>query len=132
MATGAPAAIQMKGNETFKLAIRSLTDVSLQVLNAEGLTPADVDLFIPHQANKRIPDAVGDRLGIPKVASYDDLVKLGKEVVNRGYNALKTNVLLFGDGNPRVRNGGFGRGSCCRRHSAMGRRRLGRDVAARA
>jgi len=52
----------------------------------------------------------GDRMGIPKVASYDDLVKLGKEVVSRGYSALKTNVLLLGDGNPRVRNGGFGRG----------------------
>ena len=52
----------------------------------------------------------GDRMGIPKVSSYDDLVKLGKEVVSRGYGALKTNVLLLGDGNPRVRNGGFGRG----------------------
>jgi galactonate dehydratase len=52
----------------------------------------------------------GDRMGIPKVSSYDDLVKLGKEVVSRGYGALKTNVLLLGDGDPRVRNGGFGRG----------------------
>jgi L-alanine-DL-glutamate epimerase-like enolase superfamily enzyme len=52
----------------------------------------------------------GERMGIPKVSSYDDLVKLGKEVVSRGYGALKTNVLLLGDGNPRVRNGGFGRG----------------------
>ena len=56
--------IHMKGNETFKIAIRSLTDVCKQVLDAEGLTPADVDLFVPHQANKRIIDAVGDRLGI--------------------------------------------------------------------
>ena len=45
-----------------------------------------------------------------QVSSYDDLVKLGKEVVGSGYTALKTNVLLLGDGNPRVRNGGFGRG----------------------
>ncbi len=52
----------------------------------------------------------GDKIGIPKVSSYDDIVKLGKEVAASGYGALKTNVLLLGDGNPRVRNGGFGRG----------------------
>ena len=52
----------------------------------------------------------GDKLGIPKVATYDDLVRLGKEVASAGFGALKTNVLLLGDGNPRVREGGFGRG----------------------
>ncbi len=52
----------------------------------------------------------GERMGIPTVKSYDDVIALGKEVAASGYNALKTNVLLLGDGNPRVRNGGFGRG----------------------
>jgi L-alanine-DL-glutamate epimerase-like enolase superfamily enzyme len=52
----------------------------------------------------------GDKLGIPPVKSYDDIVALGKEVAASGYGALKTNVLLLGDGDPRVRNGGFGRG----------------------
>jgi L-alanine-DL-glutamate epimerase-like enolase superfamily enzyme len=52
----------------------------------------------------------GDKLGIPKVSSYDDLVRLGREVAQAGYGALKTNVLLLSDANPRVRNGGFGRG----------------------
>jgi len=51
----------------------------------------------------------GDRLGIPKVSTYDDLVRLGREVSESGYSALKTNVLLL-DSDPRVRNGGFGRG----------------------
>ena len=52
----------------------------------------------------------GDKLGIPTVKRYDDIVALGKEVAASGYGALKTNVLLLGDGDPRVRNGGFGRG----------------------
>ncbi len=52
----------------------------------------------------------GERMGIPTVKSYDDIVALGREVAATGYGALKTNVLLLGDGNPRVRNGGFGRG----------------------
>ncbi len=52
----------------------------------------------------------GDKLGIPTVKRYDDIVALGKEVAASGYGALKTNVLLLGNGDPRVRNGGFGRG----------------------
>ena len=56
--------IQMKGNETFKIAVRSLEEVSLEALRNAGLTAADVTWFIPHQANLRIIDAVGSRLGI--------------------------------------------------------------------
>jgi galactonate dehydratase len=52
----------------------------------------------------------GDKLGIPTIRTYDDIVALGKEVADSGYSALKTNVLLLFDGDPRVRNGGFGRG----------------------
>ena len=55
--------IHMKGNETFKLAIRSLTSVCKEVCESRGLEPKDVDLFVPHQANIRIINAVGDRLG---------------------------------------------------------------------
>lgn len=69
--------IHMKGNETFKLAIRCLTDVSLDVLRSQGLGPADVDLFVPHQANKRIIDAVGDRLGIPAEKTYVNVDRVG-------------------------------------------------------
>ena len=52
----------------------------------------------------------GERMGLPTVSSYDDIVALGKEVASSGYSALKTNVLLLDDGDPRVRTGGFGRG----------------------
>lgn len=57
--------IRMKGNETFKVAVRNLTEVSFEVLRRHHLTPGDIDWLIPHQANRRIIDAVGERLGIP-------------------------------------------------------------------
>lgn len=62
--------IKMKGNETFKLAVKMLTDVSFEVLNRHNLKPSDVNWFIPHQANKRIIDAVGERLGLKEEQVY--------------------------------------------------------------
>jgi 3-oxoacyl-[acyl-carrier-protein] synthase-3 len=61
--------IKMKGNETFKVAVRSLEEVTREVLSANGLLPSDIDLFIPHQANLRIIQAAADRLklGMDKV-----------------------------------------------------------------
>lgn len=56
--------IRMKGGGTFKLAIRSLTNVCKEVLEEAGLEASDVDVFVPHQANKRIIDAVADRLKV--------------------------------------------------------------------
>ena len=56
--------IRMRGNETFKMAVRSLDEVCREVLATAGLTTQDVDCFVPHQANLRIIDAVGSRLGL--------------------------------------------------------------------
>lgn len=50
-------------------------------------------------------------MGVPPVQTLDDLVALGKEVVAKGYTALKTNVLLFRDGPPRGHVPGFARGA---------------------
>jgi L-alanine-DL-glutamate epimerase-like enolase superfamily enzyme len=47
-------------------------------------------------------------MGIPPVRTLDDIVAMGREVVAKGYTALKTNVLLLGD-NPRAHVPGFGR-----------------------
>jgi 3-oxoacyl-[acyl-carrier-protein] synthase-3 len=69
--------IHMKGNETFRLAIRCLADVSLEVLRAQGLEPRDVDVFVPHQANLRIIDAVGERLGIPRERCVVNIDRVG-------------------------------------------------------
>jgi 3-oxoacyl-[acyl-carrier-protein] synthase-3 len=69
--------IKMRGNETFKIAVRSIEDVSREVLAAAGLTPNDVSWFIPHQANQRIIDAVGERLGIPAERCYVNIDRYG-------------------------------------------------------
>ena len=57
--------IRMRGNETFKMAVRSIEEVCREVLDAAGLTAADVDWLVPHQANRRIIDAVAQRLELP-------------------------------------------------------------------
>jgi 3-oxoacyl-[acyl-carrier-protein] synthase-3 len=69
--------IRMKGNETFKIAVRSLEEVSREALSLAGLTTEDVDVFIPHQANQRIIDAVGTRLGIPAERCYVNIERYG-------------------------------------------------------
>ncbi len=69
--------IRMKGNETFKMAVRSMEETSREVLDAAGLTPGDVDLFIPHQANRRIIDAVGSRLGLREDQVYLNIERVG-------------------------------------------------------
>ena len=54
--------LQMKGQETFKTAVRYFSDVCNETLERSGLTLDDVDVFIPHQANLRIIEAVAKRL----------------------------------------------------------------------
>jgi len=55
---------KMKGNELFKVAVRSMSDISAEMIAAAGLTLDDIDVVIPHQANQRITDAVAERLGV--------------------------------------------------------------------
>lgn len=57
--------IKMKGNETFKIAVRTLEDIALKTLNGNKIEPSKLSLLIPHQANLRIIQATADRLGIP-------------------------------------------------------------------
>lgn len=57
--------IKMKGNETFKVAVRSLEEVAWEALRANDLLPSDVSFLVPHQANLRIIRAVADRLHLP-------------------------------------------------------------------
>jgi 3-oxoacyl-[acyl-carrier-protein] synthase-3 len=59
------AAIQMNnGNEVFKVAVRAMEDAAIAALKHNHLDISDVDLLVPHQANLRIIDAVGQRLGL--------------------------------------------------------------------
>ena len=57
--------MKMKGNETFKVAIRNLEEAARAALMHNHLKESDVSLLIPHQANLRILTAVADRLKIP-------------------------------------------------------------------
>lgn len=56
--------IHMKGNEVFKVAVNTLTNDVVKILEKNNLTSNDIDFFIPHQANLRIIQAVKDRLKI--------------------------------------------------------------------
>lgn len=64
---------KMKGNEIFKIAVRSMSDISAEMLAKAGHTVEDVDLVIPHQANQRITDAVASRLGVPEEKVYSNI-----------------------------------------------------------
>ncbi len=69
--------IKMRGNELFKVAVRSLEDVSLRVLRQAKVSPDQIDLFIPHQANQRITDAVRERLGVSSEKVYSNISRIG-------------------------------------------------------
>ncbi len=103
--------IQMRGNETFKMAVRRIEDVCREVLGTAGLTAQDVDWFIPHQANQRIISAVGNRLGVPEDRCFINIDRYGNtsaasipialdEAVNAGHVREGDVVLMaaFGAG----------------------------------
>jgi 3-oxoacyl-[acyl-carrier-protein] synthase-3 len=103
--------IQMNGKEVFRQAVRVMVDSSTKALAQAGLTAADVDVVIPHQANVRIIDSACSKLGIP----------MDKAVVNlptTGNTSAASIPLALVDGiaDGRVRDGqivllvGFGAG----------------------
>jgi len=68
---------KMKGNELFKVAVRSMADISAEMVHKAGYTVEDVDLVIPHQANQRITDAVAQRLGVPDEKVFSNIAEHG-------------------------------------------------------
>jgi 3-oxoacyl-[acyl-carrier-protein] synthase-3 len=62
--TGTVGKLRMKGREVFRHAVVNLAGVMGEVLEAAGLTTADVDWVVPHQANARILDATARKLGL--------------------------------------------------------------------
>jgi 3-oxoacyl-[acyl-carrier-protein] synthase III len=99
------AYIKMRGNETFKIAVRSLAEVSDEALTQCGLQHRDVTWFIPHQANQRIIDAVGQRLEVPDGHTYVNIDRYGNtsaasipialDELNRDGKIQPGDVLLF-------------------------------------
>jgi len=70
-------AIRMAGNETFKQAVTRMVEVSLEALQHNRVDISDVALFLPHQANMRIINAVGKRLGISEGRVFVNLERYG-------------------------------------------------------
>jgi 3-oxoacyl-[acyl-carrier-protein] synthase-3 len=69
--------IKMRGNETFKVAVRALEDLVIRILEENKLDPSQISLLIPHQANLRIIQATADRLGIPMEKVLINIDKYG-------------------------------------------------------
>jgi 3-oxoacyl-[acyl-carrier-protein] synthase III len=68
---------KMKGNELFKVAVRSMTEISRDVLEKAGKKSDEISLFIPHQANQRITEAVADRLNVDMSNVYSNIAVHG-------------------------------------------------------
>jgi len=68
---------KMKGNELFKVAVRSMSEISNEILEEANLRPEDVTLFIPHQANQRITDAVASKLKVGENRIYSNIAMHG-------------------------------------------------------
>jgi 3-oxoacyl-[acyl-carrier-protein] synthase III len=69
--------LQMDGNEVYKQAVRSMEEAAITALKANDMTANDLSLFIPHQANIRIVEAIGKRLKVPTEKVFVNLHKYG-------------------------------------------------------
>jgi 3-oxoacyl-[acyl-carrier-protein] synthase-3 len=69
--------IQMKGRELFRHAVRGMADLTLELLEKNNLSMDDVDLFIPHQANLRIIEALAKKLVCPMNKVYVNVDRYG-------------------------------------------------------
>ncbi|MGB1506367.1 MAG: beta-ketoacyl-ACP synthase III [Acidimicrobiales bacterium] len=69
--------IVMEGREVFKRAVRAVTQSVKNALDQAGLTPSDIDVVLPHQANVRIIEAVCSRLDIPMEKTHNVLEHTG-------------------------------------------------------
>lgn len=69
--------LKMKGNETYKVAIKTLEEVARETLEANGVSIDEVDLYVPHQANVRIIRAVAERLKLPMEKIFLNMDRYG-------------------------------------------------------
>ena len=103
--------IRMEGRETYRFATRTLASTALAAAGKAGIAPGDVDLFIPHQANIRIIEAVAKGLDLPMERMFVNLDKYGNtsaasvpialaEAVNEGRVNVGDKIVLvaFGAG----------------------------------
>jgi 3-oxoacyl-[acyl-carrier-protein] synthase-3 len=80
---------RMKGNEVFKVAVRMFAECAERILSRNGFTAADVDLFIPHQANLRIIEAACKRVSLPMERVFVNVDRYGNTGAASVYVALE-------------------------------------------
>jgi 3-oxoacyl-[acyl-carrier-protein] synthase-3 len=101
--------LQMNGREVYKFATRVLVSSAEKVLDEVGLTVDDIDLYVPHQANKRIIDHAASKLGIPEEKVFVNVDRFGNtssasiplclaQAVQEGRLGPGTRVLMTGMG----------------------------------
>jgi 3-oxoacyl-[acyl-carrier-protein] synthase-3 len=103
--------VRMEGKETYRFATRTLATTALESIRDAGLEPSDIALFIPHQANIRIIEAVAKGLDLPMDRMYVNLDKYGNtsaasvpialaEAVNEGRVKVGDRIVIvaFGAG----------------------------------
>jgi 3-oxoacyl-[acyl-carrier-protein] synthase III len=76
-ASHAERLVRMRGQDTFRAAVASLSEATLEACAAAGLALDEIDLFVYHQANARITRAVGERLGLPAERVVDCIERYG-------------------------------------------------------
>ena len=103
--------VRMEGKETYRFATRTLASTALAAIDRAGLKPSDIDLFIPHQANIRIIEAVAKGLSLPMDRMFVNLDRYGNtsaasvpialaEAVNQGRVKIGDRIVIvaFGAG----------------------------------
>jgi 3-oxoacyl-[acyl-carrier-protein] synthase-3 len=103
--------VRMEGRETYRFATKTMATTALESIRRSGLQPDDIDLFVPHQANVRIIEAVAKGLNLPMDKMFINLDKYGNtsaasvpialaEAVNEGRVQVGDNVTIvaFGAG----------------------------------
>jgi 3-oxoacyl-[acyl-carrier-protein] synthase-3 len=103
--------VRMEGNATYRFATKTMATTALESIRRSGLQPSDINLFIPHQANIRIIEAVAKGLSLPMDRMYINLDKYGNtsaasvpialaEAVNEGRVQVGDHVTIvaFGAG----------------------------------
>jgi 3-oxoacyl-[acyl-carrier-protein] synthase-3 len=103
--------IRMEGKETYRFATKTMATTALAAVRKSGLQASDISLFIPHQANIRIVEAVAKGLDLPMDRMYVNLDRYGNtsaasvpialaEAVNEGRVKIGDNIVLvaFGAG----------------------------------
>jgi 3-oxoacyl-[acyl-carrier-protein] synthase-3 len=101
--------MRMNGREVYRFATRVMVSSARSVLETAGMTPSDVDLYVPHQANKRIIDHAARELGIPSEKVFINVNRYGNtssasiplcldEAVREGALRKGTRLLMTGVG----------------------------------